>query len=209
MGMSVSRKWFAWAMPRLARHYDALLADRKRDLLRDLAGTVLEIGPGSGVNFRYYPRAIHLVGFEPNEYLHPTLQRSSREADLRIDLRCGAAEHLDFADRTADAVVTTAVLCSVADQIQVLREIKRVLKPGGRLVFVEHIAANRGTRLRTVQRIVRPLWRCLADGCDPVRETDELMVKEGFKLIRLERFHLPLGPVAPHIAGVAIVQMTN
>jgi len=110
---------------------------------------------------------------------------------------------MGLADGSADVVVTTAVLCSVHDQAKTLQEIRRVLKPGGRLVFLEHVGAGRATTLRKVQRIVRPLWRCIADGCDPARDTGDAIVEAGFKLIQFESFKLPLGPVATHIAGVA------
>ena len=79
-----------------------------------------------------------------------------------------------------------------------------MLKPGGQLVFLEHVGADRTTSLRRVQRFIRPIWRCVADGCDPARDTGEAIVEAGFNLIHFESFRLPLGPVATHIAGVAI-----
>ena len=79
-----------------------------------------------------------------------------------------------------------------------------MLRPGGQLVFLEHVGAGRATSLRRFQPLVRPFWRCMVDGCDPARDTSEAIVEAGFKPIQLESFTLPLGPVATHIAGVAV-----
>jgi len=203
MSVGVSKRWFAWALSHMAGRYDALLADRKRDLLGRLDGTVVEIGPGTGMNFRYYPRGLRWIGVEPNPYMHPYLRRAGSEAGINVDVRESHAETMGLADGSADVVVTTAVLCSVHDQAKTLREIRRVLKPGGRLVFLEHVAADRTTSLRKIQRFVRPLWRCIADGCDPSRDTRDAIVEAGFSLVQFESFRLPLGPVATHIAGIA------
>jgi SAM-dependent methyltransferase len=191
-------------MPRLAQHYDNLVADRKRALLSGVGGTIVELGPGTGTNFRYYPPGVHWIGIEPNPYLHPYLLRAGGDARLRVDIRQNYAEHIDLPDESADVVVATAVLCSVTDQIQSLREIRRVLKAGGRFVFLEHVAADRGTSLRRIQRVVQPFWACLADGCNPARDTGEAIAGAEFKSIDVEAFKLPLGPVAPHISGVAV-----
>ena len=167
MSVGVSKRWFAWALSHMAGRYDALLADRKRDLLGRLDGTIVEIGPGTGTNLRYYPRGVRWIGVEPNPYMHPYLRHAGTAAGIDVDVRENGAETMGLADRSADVVVTTAVLCSVHDQAKTLQEIRRVLKPGGRLVFLEHVAAGRTTSLRKVQRLVRPFWRCIADGCDP------------------------------------------
>lgn len=203
MSVGVSKRWFAWALSHMAERYDALLADRKRDLLGRLAGTIVEIGPGTGTNFRYYPRGVRWIGVEPNPYMHPYLRRAGTAAGIDVEVLESSAETMGLADGSADVVVTTAVLCSVYDQAKTLREIRRVLKPGGRLVFLEHVAAGRTTSLRKVQRFVRPFWRRIADGCDPSRDTREAIVEAGFRLVQFESFWLPLGPVATHIAGVA------
>ena len=126
-------------MPRLAQQYDNLVADRKRSLLSSVGGTVVELGPGSGTNLRYYPAGVNWIGIEPNPYLHSHLRRAGTEAHLRVDIRQGYAEHIDLGNDSADVIVSTAVLCSVTDQIQSLREIRRVLKPGGRFIFLEHV----------------------------------------------------------------------
>ena len=204
MSVGLSKRWFAWAMHYAAERYDALLADRKRDLLGSLKGTIVEIGPGTGTNFRYYPRGVRWIGVEPNPYMHPYLRRAGNTAGIEVVVRQDHAENMDLADRSADVVVTTAVLCSVNDQARTLQEIRRVLKPGGQFVFLEHVGADRTTSLRKVQGLVRPFWRCIADGCDPARETGEAIIEAGFKPIHFESFTLPLGPVATHIAGTAV-----
>jgi SAM-dependent methyltransferase len=205
MSVGLSNRWFAWAMHHVAEPYDALLADRKRDLLSSLVGTIVEIGPGTGTNLRYYPRASRWIGIEPNPYMLPHLRRAGNAAGIEVDIRRNYAETMDLADESADVVVSTAVLCSVHDQAKTLQEIRRVLKPGGQLVFLEHVGADRTTSLRRVQRFIRPIWRCMVDGCDPARDTGEAIVEAGFTLIHCESFRLPLGPVATHIAGIATV----
>ena len=152
MPLEFSKRLFAWAIGHVAPHYDALLADRKTSLLSGIHGTIVEIGPGTGANFRYSPRGIHWIGAEPNRHMHPYLRHAAEVAGLVIDVRPSMAEALDLADQSADAVISTAVLCSVDDQGKALQEISRVLRPGGRFIFVEHVAAERGTVLRGIQR---------------------------------------------------------
>jgi SAM-dependent methyltransferase len=204
LSADVSRQWFAWVMGRLAARYDNLLADRKRDLLGSLKGTIVEIGPGAGTNFRYYPHGVRWIGVEPNAYMFPYLRRAGIAAGINVDVRQESADSMDLTDGSADVVVSTAVLCSVRDLAKTLQEIRRVLKPAGQLVFLEHVGAERTTSLRRVQRIIRPVWRCIADGCDPARDTGEAIVAAGFKPVHVESFRLPLGPVATHIAGIAL-----
>lgn len=204
MSLGLSRRWFAWAMGHVAARYDGLLADHKRDLLGRLGGTIVEIGPGTGTNFRYYPRGVRWIGVEPNPYMLPYLRRAGIAAGLEIDVRHEYADAMGLADGSADVVVSTAVLCSVHDQAKTLQEVRRVLKPGGQFVFLEHVGAGRATSLRKVQRLIRPVWRCIADGCDLARDTGEAIVEAGFKPIHVESFRLPLGPIATHIAGVAL-----
>jgi SAM-dependent methyltransferase len=84
MSVGLSKRWFAWAMHHMAERYDALLADRKRDLLGSLEGTIVEIGPGTGTNFRYYSRGVQWIGVEPNPYMHPYLRRAGMQRGSRL-----------------------------------------------------------------------------------------------------------------------------
>ena len=116
----------------------------------------------------------------------------------------GRAGALPFPDASIDVVISTLVLCSVGPELNAsLAEIHRVLRPGGRFLFLEHVAAPAGSLLRRVQRWVRPVWRGIADGCRPDQETGQAIEKTGFSRVEMERFRLQLPLVSPHVSGVA------
>jgi SAM-dependent methyltransferase len=193
----------ALALSRFHGRYERLVALRKRALFDGLAGTVLEIGPGTGANFAYYPPDIRWIGIEPNPFMHPYLLAAAARAGLSIDIHDGTADRIDLEDESADTVVSTLVLCSVPDVSGALREIQRVLRPGGRFLFIEHVAALPGTWLRRTQRMLRPLVRTLADGCHLDRDTSLAIERHGFAGVAYQRFRLPIPLVSPHIIGVA------
>jgi len=194
----------AWVLAHLGQRYERMVADRKRKLFASLGDSVLEIGPGTGPNLAYYPPAIRWLGIEPNPYMYPYLRKAATQAGLHVDLRPGIAEQLPADDNSVDTVVGTLVLCSVGDPQRVLQEIVRVLKPGGKFIFLEHVAAPPGTRLRRVQKTIRPFWKIIGDGCHPDRDTGPAIEHAGFSEVTYENFRLPLGPVATQIAGTAI-----
>jgi ubiquinone/menaquinone biosynthesis C-methylase UbiE len=105
---------------------------------------------------------------------------------------------------SVDFVVSTLVLCSVVDQGRAIREAIRVLKPGGRFIFIEHVAAPTGTLLRRIQSGIRPLWKEVCDGCRPDRATREALEASGFAALDIQEFSAPLPVVRPHIAGSAL-----
>ena len=193
----------AWMLAHLTAGYERRVAGRKRALFAGLHGNILEIGPGAGPNLRYYASGVHWIGVEPNPYMVPYLRKAAQEADLSIEIRSGTAERIEAEDSSMDAVVSTLVLCSVRDPAATLQEVLRVLKPGGSLVFIEHVAAPRETRLRRVQDMICPLWKRMADGCHPNRETWVAIEQAGFDRVHYDRFRLPLGPVGTQIAGFA------
>lgn len=195
---------YAALLERFDRRYAPLVAERKRRLLGELAGTVIEIGAGTGANLPFLNGGVRWLGVDPNPATHRYVERKARQLGLEARLVEGRAERLPFESASADAVVSTLVLCGVADQRAVLEEILRVLKPGGRFVFLEHVAAEPGTATRRRQRLVRPVWSLLADGCRPDRETWRAIESAGFSHLAYERFRLPLPIAGPHIAGVAI-----
>ncbi|HEX2513750.1 MAG TPA: class I SAM-dependent methyltransferase [Chloroflexota bacterium] len=186
---------------------ERLLGDRKRALLSGLSGDVVELGPGTGANLHHFGPGVHWTGVEPNPYMHPHLRQRAEQLGLRLDLRVGTAEHTGLPDGSADAVVATLVLCSVEDVPGALAEVRRLLRPGGRFVFLEHVAAPEGTTLRRTQRLVQPLWSIIADGCHPDRETWADLEGAGFAALRYDRFRIetpaPMAFTSPAIAGTA------
>lgn len=197
------RRGFAWLMSRLSESYENLVSDRKARLFADVDGTVLEIGPGTGPNLRHLPPGIRWIGVEPNPHMTPYLEDEAATRHRSVRLVRGVAEALPFQDASVSVAVSTLVLCSVDDPRRALQEIHRVLEPGGRLVFLEHHGAPRGTWLRRLQRWIRPAWRWAGDGCRPDRETDRLIRESGFARLELDRFRLNVPVVSPHVAGVA------
>ena len=183
--------------------YDRWMAERKRSLFGGLSGEVVEIGPGSGVNLAYLPREVRWTGVEPNPFFHPYVQKEAARLDRPVQLKSGLAEDLGLKDASVDAVVGTLVLCSVDRVEAVLEEVLRVLKPGGRFYFLEHVAAPEGSWLGWLQRAVRPVWCRVLDGCRPDRDTLSRIAQAGFAQLQWEAFQAPLPVVSPHICGFA------
>ena len=199
----LSARWLAFVLSRSEATDRRLYGSRKRALLAGLGPTVVEIGAGTGVNAPYYASGTRWRVVEPNGFVPERLVAAAGRHGLTLDLHAGTAEALPFTDASADAVVSTLVLCSVADAGRALAEVRRVLRPGGRFVFIEHVAAPEGSRLRRAQRLLRALWGVVADGCQPDRDTEALVRTAGFSDVEIERFRLSLGLVSPHIAGTA------
>ena len=197
------KRLLAWALSRTDRRYDAMVAEEKRSLLAPLGGTLLEIGPGAGNNLAFLRRGLRWIGVEPNPFFHDRLRARGQRLEIDVDVRAATAEALPAADRSVDAVISTLVLCSVHDPEAALREVRRVLKPGGRFVFVEHVAAPHGTGLRRMQRALSPVWGAFSDGCHVDRDTGRLIEAAGFTDVDLRSFRLPVPIMGPHIAGVA------
>lgn len=190
----------ALADPVMERVYGA----RKRRLFRGHPTLIVEVGPGSGNNFRYYRPGTRIIAFEPNEAQHERLRQRAAIAGLELDLRGGKAETLDLDDASVPMVVSTLVLCSVDDHVRVIDEIHRVLQPGGRFLFIEHVAAPAGSKLRRWQSRLRGPWHFLFDGCTLDRDSAEVVMGAGFQERELERFRLRRKwlPFSTHVIGV-------
>ena len=181
----------------------AVYGDRKRALFADLSGTVVEIGPGTGVNLPYFPSGIRWIGLEPNPHMHPFIHEEATQHGIEAEIRTASAEATGLPSASADAVISTLVLCSVDDLDAVLTEIRRILKPDGRFYFIEHVAAPAGSWLRTLQGAIKPLWKPLADGCRPDRNTGVAIESAGFSEVKYEAFRADVPVVTPHIIGTA------
>jgi SAM-dependent methyltransferase len=203
------QRFFAWMTAHRGNWYENLTAVRKQALFGGLQGSILELGPGTGPNLRYYPPGVRWTGVEPNEFMHPYLLQSLRALNLPLDafeITQGDPQgiRLPAQDASLDAVVCTLVLCSVPDPAGTLGEIIRVLKPGGKFIFIEHVAAAPATRLRRSQDFFQPFWTTIGDGCHPNRDTETSIQRAGFGRVEIDRFLVPAaGITEPHIAGLA------
>lgn len=199
-----AKRLFAWMLAHSMGRYEQAVGQRKQSLLGTLRGRVLEIGPGVGVNLHSYAPSVEWIGLEPNPWMDAYMEAEAARLGRAIEIRRGRVEQIDLPEGSVDAVVSTLVLCSVDDQARALAEIRRVLRPGGVFVFLEHVAAPRGTRLRRIQRCLRPGWRRIADGCCPDRETWNAIEQAGFSRVEIEHFRGPVPVIRPHIAGRAV-----
>ncbi|MFI6575962.1 class I SAM-dependent methyltransferase [Nocardiopsis sp. NPDC050513] len=192
--------WVAGAMD------DAGLVGHRRALLAGLSGRVLEVGAGHGPNFPHYPRTVdHLTAVEPEPHLRRTAQGRIATAPVPITVLEGRAERLPFQAGRFDAVVVALVLCSVADQGTALAEIRRVLVPGGRLRFLEHVRADTARMCRTQRWIDATVGPRLLGGCHCARDTLTAIERAGFTVTALENFLFPHArtPHSFHVRGEA------
>jgi SAM-dependent methyltransferase len=174
-------------------------------LVGAVRGTVLELGPGDGANLRYYHPDVRLVAVEPGTAARARTSAAAARLGLHARVLDGRAEELVLPDRSVDAVVCSFVLCSVTDQAAALAEVHRVLRPGGRFLFAEHVAAPAGTWVRRGQNLVAGFAGRHGARCRPNRETGAAITRAGFDVVDLHRFDLPgpLGARIPHLAGAA------
>lgn len=184
---------------------DRVYGSHKRKLFTDLPLDVVEIGPGAGANMRYYQSGTRVVAIEPNPRMHPFLRRRARRHGLDLDIRTIHGEAVDLPHESAAVVVATLVLCSVADPRRVIAEIRRILKPGGKFIFLEHVAAPPHSLLGHWQRWLHRPWHYLSEGCHLHRPTHLLVAEAGFHQVEMDCFMLsPALPFRPHIYGTAI-----
>jgi SAM-dependent methyltransferase len=178
---------------------------RKERLLAGHPPLVVEIGSGSGANMRYLKPGTRLIAVEPNPSAHPVLHQKAARYQLALEIRGLSAEHLDLEDACTDLVLGTLVLCTVHDPVKVLVEVRRILRPGGRFVFLEHVAARDSPWIAAVQHAVHRPWKWAFDGCHTNRDTEALLLEAGFARVELERFNLysPALPIIPQLSGTA------
>ena len=145
--------------------------EHRRALLAGLAGRVLEVGAGNGLNFAHYPPAVtELLAVEPEPYLRALAETAAQQAAIPIRVVDGTADALPSPDAGMDAAVASLVLCSVPDQARALAELRRVLRPGGELRFFEHIQADT-SGLARAQRLADVIWPIFVGGCHTSRDT--------------------------------------
>jgi ubiquinone/menaquinone biosynthesis C-methylase UbiE len=203
---TMSLRWTILAplYDRMSRKSEAAgMGAMRESLLAQASGLALEIGGGTGANLRYYDGVDSLVVTEPEPAMLRRLQDRVREQATQAEVVQAPAEDLPFEDASFDTVVSTLVLCGV-DQERSLGEVRRVLRPGGRLLFLEHVRSDDPALARLQDRL-NPLNRFLV-GCDCNRETLAAIETAGFTISRVEQTTLPEAPrfVRPAIVGTAV-----
>ena len=201
-----------------ARFYDrALKATEENglgamrgELLAEARGRVIEIGAGTGVNLELYGDGVEdLTLVEPDPHMGAQLRKrlADRHGDpLPAQLVAAPAEALPFPDDTFDTAVATLVLCTIPDPVAAIDELARVLRPGGRLVFIEHVRAEDASSARWQDRLEKP-WRFLADGCHCNRDTEANLRASSFKVEEIDHTKMPKAApiVRPLIRGTAVL----
>lgn len=202
--------------PRFARMYERVspgmeaegMAELRDELLARLSGDVVEVGAGNGMNFSHYPPAVtSVVAVEPEPHLRRLAEQAARRAPVPVRVVRGRAEDLPMDEARADAGVVSLMLCALDDQQQALRELYRVIKPGGQLRFLEHVAAD-ARWLHLVQRLAdATVWPMLTGGCRTARDPVTALSLVGFDVRMARRLRFPESrvpvPAAPHVLGVA------
>jgi ubiquinone/menaquinone biosynthesis C-methylase UbiE len=168
-------------------------------------GRVLEVGVGSGLNIPFYGATVdHLFALEPSPELRKMAGRRTKGTRFAVEFLDRSAEEIPLERGSVDTVVTTWTLCTIPDAIGALREMKRVLKPGGLLLFVEHGLAPDAS-VQAWQHRLNPLWNRIGGGCNLNRKIDELIVRSGFRLAELETEYVKgLKPMSFTYSGRAV-----
>jgi ubiquinone/menaquinone biosynthesis C-methylase UbiE len=202
--------------PLFARYYARLspgmddegLGALRSELLAPLSGSVVEIGAGNGRNFtRYRSPVTSVTAVEPEPYLRALAERAAPEAAVPVTVVAGVAEDLPLPDAGYDAAVLCLVMCSLRDRPGALAQVRRVLRPGGVLAFLEHTGAETPV-LRTVQRVVdATVWPLLAGGCHTATDPVGDIRAARFEVTALRRLRFPDSrislPPTPHVLGIA------
>jgi rhodanese-related sulfurtransferase/ubiquinone/menaquinone biosynthesis C-methylase UbiE len=199
---------FARVFPLFAKLMEREVGELRTELLAGLAGRVVEIGAGSGLNFDHYPTSVdEVVAVEPEPYLRAKATEAAAKAPVRVTMVDAVADALPFEDASFDAGVACLVLCSVADQAPALAELRRVLRPGAELRFFEHVRAASPRKARVQRALDRSgIWPRVAGGCHSARDTRSAIASAGFAIDRARE--LTVGPewglTNPHVLGLAI-----
>lgn len=210
-GADLPRPLFSRCYARVSPGMEAQgLADLRRELLEPLTGQVIEVGAGNGLNFVHYPPAVsQVVAVEPEPSLRALAVTAAERARVPVTVLAGTAERLPLPEHSVDAAVLCLVLCSLPDRPRALAQVRRVLRPGGTVRFLEHTLADTPGRVRVrVQRLAdATLWPLLAGGCHTATDPAGDIVAAGFTVTTIRRLPFPATgpwlPATPHVLGSA------
>ncbi|WP_420580743.1 class I SAM-dependent methyltransferase [Reichenbachiella sp.] len=196
----------AWIFKALSGYMDRIFGKTKSKLFKDHPSTIVEIGAGTGSNMRYYRKGTHLIAIEPNVHMHENLRESAKKFDINLKIKSLIGEAIDLPDNSCEFVVSTLVLCTVGDPEMCITQVKRILKPSGRFVFIEHVKAKEHTLFSLIQNILHKPWHWFFEGCHTNRDTTSLIKRSGFRSVSIENYnqYSPFLPIVPQIRGYAI-----
>jgi len=196
----------SWVFNILSGYMHWLFGKYKRSLFKDHPDTIVEIGPGSGANMRYLRKGTNVVAIEPNIHMHSNLKKNANKYGVNLQIKTLEGEDIDLPSNSCEFVVSTLVLCTVSDPFQCINQIRRILKPSGEFIFMEHVRAKEGTILSWIQKLIHKPWHWFFEGCHTNRDTKALLVAAGFKSLSVKDYNLlsPFIPIIPQIRGKAI-----
>ena len=168
------------------------LTKLRSQLVPRAEGKVLEVGIGSGLNLPFYQKGVHVTGVDPSLELQQYALEVAKNEQLNVEFLTQGCEDLPVGDKTFDTAVVTWTFCTIPDPLAALREIRRVLKPNGRLIFVEHGLAK-DSEVAKLQGRINPLWKRFSGGCNLNRQPDLSILNEGFVIEEMEEGFVP-GP---------------
>uniref|UniRef100_A0A3Q1ANM5 Methyltransferase type 11 domain-containing protein n=2 Tax=Amphiprion ocellaris TaxID=80972 RepID=A0A3Q1ANM5_AMPOC len=217
MGLyNIYKRIFPMCQSSFSIAYNTKMHEQKKELFGSLTQftkpggrlTLLEIGCGSGTNFQYYPPGCKVICTDPNPHFEKYLSKTMADNDHLSYERFVVATGEDLGSvghESVDVVVCTLVLCSVNDIPQTLREVHRILRPGGAFYFMEHVVADPSTWSYFFQHVLQPLWYYFGDGCEVIRETWKHLEAAGFSDLKLRHIQAPLVfMLKPHIVGYGV-----
>ncbi len=203
--MSLFQQLFAVAYdPIMGALERGRLGAKRRELLADLSGDIVEVGAGTGANLRHLPDSVrHVTAVEPDPAMAERLRTRAAGLGRDVEVVEAPAEALPFPDRSVHVLVTTLVLCSVRDPEAAVAELRRVLRDDGQLIVLEHVVDPTPGRAR-LQRGLTPAWRVVSRGCHLDRDTRATLARAGFDVSEVTRWQLSArGPTVAAVSGVA------
>ena len=186
--MGIYEKYFLPKLLNLAMKAPALNALRKK-LVPLAEGHVLEIGIGSGLNLPYYDKSVHITGLDPSLELQLYAKEVALKENIDVEFLSVGGESIPAEDNSFDSVVMTWTLCTIKDPVSALAEIRRVLKPGGKVIFAEH-GVSPDDHIARWQARLNPVWKVIGGGCHLNRRIEELYIVSGFGFEQIDRGYL-------------------